>query len=72
MTQPGIILRPFSLHVEGVVLDDLRRRLAGTRWPDEPPGAAWSTGSSLAYMHTCRRWWRIGATASTGASTRPR
>ena len=49
---------PFSLHVDDSVLDDLRRRLAHTRWPDEPPGPAWSTGTSLAYMQALVEHWR--------------
>ena len=50
----------FSLHVEDHVLDDLRQRLAHTRWPDEPPGPAWSTGSSVAYMQALVEHWRTG------------
>jgi hypothetical protein len=34
----GMNPTPFSLHVGDRVLDDLRQRLAHTRWPDEPPG----------------------------------
>ena len=51
---------PFSLHVDDRVLDDMRDRLARTRWPDEPPGPAWSTGSSVAYMQALAEHWRTG------------
>ena len=42
---------PFRLHVAEAALEDLRERLARTRFPDEPPLAPWSTGTSLAYLH---------------------
>ncbi|MEP7300644.1 MAG: epoxide hydrolase [Caldimonas sp.] len=51
---------PFTLHVEDRVLDDLRERLARTRWPDEAPGAPWSTGSSVAYMKALAEYWHTG------------
>ena len=34
---------PFRLHVDDRVLEDLRERLARTRWPDEALGEPWST-----------------------------
>jgi len=37
------------MHVADETLRDLRERLMHVRWPDEPPGAAWSTGSSVDY-----------------------
>ena len=58
MTLPDACPKPFSLLVDDAVLDDLRRRLANTRWPDEPPGAAWATGSSLVYMQALVEHWR--------------
>jgi microsomal epoxide hydrolase len=33
--------RPFAVHVPDGVLQDLRERLAKTRWPDEIPGSGW-------------------------------
>ena len=39
-------------------LEDLRERLARTRWPDEPPLEPWSTGSSLAYLKELTGYWR--------------
>jgi hypothetical protein len=41
---------PFRLAVPDETLDDLRARLARTRWPDEIPGSEWRYGSSLAYL----------------------
>src|SRR4030095_3380164 len=40
------------------VLDDLRDRLARTRWPDEPPGEPWSAGASLDYLKSLVEYWR--------------
>jgi microsomal epoxide hydrolase len=55
-------IRPtsFTLDVSNEALEDLRARLARTRWPDEPPPphAPWSTGSSVAYMQELVRYWR--------------
>jgi microsomal epoxide hydrolase len=36
----------------------LRERLTRVRWPDEPPGAPWPTGSSVAYMQDLVDYWR--------------
>ncbi len=50
--------RPFHLHVDDRVLDDLRERLARVRWPDEPPLPPWSTGTSVDYMKQLVAYWR--------------
>ena len=39
---------PFAIDIPQADLDDLRDRLARTRWPDELPGAAATTGSRSA------------------------
>jgi microsomal epoxide hydrolase len=49
---------PFELHVPDAVLADLRERLARTRWPDEPPLAPWSTGTSVEYLSELVEYWR--------------
>jgi microsomal epoxide hydrolase len=49
--------RPFRLEIADAALSDLKERLARTRWPDEPPLAPWSTGTSLAYAkELCEHW----------------
>ncbi len=50
--------RPFTIEVPEETLADLRERLARTRWPDEPPGAGWRYGTSLAYMKDLAAYWR--------------
>jgi pimeloyl-ACP methyl ester carboxylesterase len=50
----------FTLHVPDADVADLRERLARTRWPDEPPLAPWSTGTSVAYAKSLVEYWRTG------------
>ena len=50
--------RPFAVHVPDGVLQDLRERLARTRWPDEVPGADWRYGTDLAYLRELCEHWR--------------
>ena len=52
--------RPFRLEVPAPALADLRERLARTRFPDEPPLAPWSTGTSLAYLKELLCYWQAG------------
>jgi microsomal epoxide hydrolase len=49
--------RPFRIEVPDERIADLRERLARTRFPDEPPLAAWSTGTSLAYLRELVAYW---------------
>ena len=52
--------QPFRLAVPDAALADLKERLARTRWPDEPPLDAWSTGTSLGYLQELVRYWGDG------------
>jgi pimeloyl-ACP methyl ester carboxylesterase len=52
--------RPFHLHVEDKILDDLHARLVRVRWPDEPLLTPWSTGTSVDYMKQLVAYWREG------------
>ena len=52
--------RPYRLDVPDDVLDDLRERLARTRWPDEIPGSGWRYGTDLAFMRRLTARWRDG------------
>ena len=50
-------IRPFTVDVPETVLDDLRERLARTRWPDQIPGSGWDYGTDLAYLQDlCDTW----------------
>lgn len=43
-------VEPWRIAVEPLVLDDLRDRLRGTRWPDELEGGGWSRGTDRAWL----------------------
>jgi pimeloyl-ACP methyl ester carboxylesterase len=51
-------LEPFRVEVEEDALEDLRRRLASTRWPRPEPVADWSQGVPLAYLRELCGYWR--------------
>ncbi|HEV3013238.1 MAG TPA: epoxide hydrolase [Actinomycetota bacterium] len=53
-------IRPFRVEVSDEALDDLRNRLAGTRWPSEVPGPGWSRGVPLGYLKELAGYWRDG------------
>jgi pimeloyl-ACP methyl ester carboxylesterase len=50
-------LRPITINVPAETLDDLRYRLARTRWPDEVEGADWDYGTNLDYMKELVDYW---------------
>lgn len=49
---------PFEVHVPEAALDDLKRRLANTRWPNKEPVADWSQGVPLAKAQALVEYWR--------------
>ena len=52
--------KPFKVHVDDSVLQDLRQRLERTRWPDEVPDNRWRYGTDLAYLRSLVDYWRSG------------
>ena len=50
-------IRPFKVSVPQAVLDDLRRRVAATRWPDKEPVTDQSQGMQLAKVQELARYW---------------
>jgi pimeloyl-ACP methyl ester carboxylesterase len=48
---------PFRIEIAQSALDDLRDRLARTRWPDELPDAGWDYGVSLGYIKELAEYW---------------
>jgi pimeloyl-ACP methyl ester carboxylesterase len=50
-------VQPFEVRVPQATLDDLRERLAATRWPDEVSGAGWDYGANLEYMRELVGYW---------------
>jgi epoxide hydrolase len=53
-------MHPFRVDIPQADLDDLHRRLANTRWPDELPGVGWSRGVPLGYLKELAEYWRTG------------
>jgi epoxide hydrolase len=51
-------IEPFTIDVPQADIDDLRDRLARTRWPDELPGVGWTYGIPLAYVRELAEYWR--------------
>ncbi len=49
---------PFSLPYSESAVEDLRRRLACTRWPDEIAGSGWKYGISLEFMRRLCDYWQ--------------
>ncbi|WP_214320893.1 epoxide hydrolase family protein [Nonomuraea sediminis] len=53
-------MKPFRIGIPQSDLDDLRDRLAGTRWPARLPGADWSRGVPVAYLKDLAGYWADG------------
>ena len=49
---------PFTLSVPEAEIENLRARLAGTRFPDQAPGPAWAYGTEVAWLKDLVRYWR--------------
>ncbi len=53
-------IRPFHIAIPQADLDNLRDRLAHTRWPRQLPGAGWSRGVPVDYLKGLAGYWRTG------------
>jgi pimeloyl-ACP methyl ester carboxylesterase len=53
-------IRPYRIEVPDAVLDDLKERLARTRWPEAEPVDDWSQGIPLAYTRDLAAYWADG------------
>lgn len=51
-------ITPFRVRIEDATIDDLRQRLARTRWPDRETVADWSQGVPIAYVQELCRYWQ--------------
>jgi pimeloyl-ACP methyl ester carboxylesterase len=54
-TEAGI--RPYRISVPQADLDDLRERLARTRWAADLPGTGWERGVPTAYLRELAAYW---------------
>ena len=50
-------IRPFTIQIPPDALDDLRARLATTRYPAAAPGDAWTYGTPVAYLRDMVARW---------------
>ena len=50
--------QPYRIEVAEAELDDLRDRLARTRWPERETADDWSQGMPLAYLQELCEYWR--------------
>ncbi|MQA11199.1 MAG: alpha/beta fold hydrolase [Pseudonocardiaceae bacterium] len=53
-------IRPFRIDIPQADLDELRARLARTRWPAQLPGDGWSRGVPVGYLKELAEYWRTG------------
>ncbi|SCG79398.1 Pimeloyl-ACP methyl ester carboxylesterase [Micromonospora echinaurantiaca] len=58
---PSVVgMTPFRIDIPQADLDDLRDRLARTRWPRQLPGDGWSRGVPLDYLRDLAEHWATG------------
>jgi pimeloyl-ACP methyl ester carboxylesterase len=50
-------IQPFQIAIPQADLDELRERLARTRWPGELPGVGWSRGVPASYLKELAAYW---------------
>jgi pimeloyl-ACP methyl ester carboxylesterase len=50
-------IQPFRIHASTADLDDLKRRLHATRWPEQETVTDWSQGAPLAYVKQVCDYW---------------
>src|SRR5215475_9903379 len=53
-------IRPFTVQIPQAALDDLRGRIAATRWPDKETVNDPSQGAQLAKVQELARYWGSG------------
>lgn len=53
-------MTPFRIDIAQADLDDLRDRLARTRWPRQVPGDGWSRGVPVDYLRELAEYWASG------------
>ena len=53
----GDEIRPFKIHVSEADLEDLKRRLRATRWPNPQTVPDWSQGVPLEYVQKICEYW---------------
>jgi pimeloyl-ACP methyl ester carboxylesterase len=54
----GSEILPFRIAIPQAAIDDLKERLANTRWLDESPGVGWSRGVPAKYLKKLADYWQ--------------
>jgi microsomal epoxide hydrolase len=54
----ALAVTPFTVDIPQSALDDLRDRLARTRFPEQIPDAGWDYGTELGYQRELVEYWR--------------
>jgi epoxide hydrolase len=54
------VVAPSRLHVTQSALDDLKSRIAQTRWPDELRNSGNDYGATLSFVRDAAQYWRTG------------
>ena len=49
---------PFEISVADADIEDLKRRLANTRWPDQIAGTSWEYGTDVSYLRELVDYWQ--------------
>src|SRR5262245_61839009 len=57
---PNEAITPFRINIPQSDLDDLRRRLATTRWVGQLPGAPWERGVPVDELRELATYWADG------------
>ena len=50
--------KPFKINIEPSILDDLRTRIANTRWADEIENEKWEYGTNKTYLKELCDYWQ--------------
>lgn len=56
----SVRIEPFTINISEADLEDLRERVARTRWPRQFPGVGWERGVPLDYLKGLAEYWRTG------------
>ncbi len=60
MTDEPLAFEPFAIDIPEAALDDLKRRLGATRWPDQLPGQEWVYGAEKSELQELVAHWANG------------
>ena len=64
--EDAIEIRPFRVEVPQAEIDDLRRRIQATRWPEKETVADLTQGVPLATIQELARYWASDYDFATG------